>query len=194
MVADCSTQRRVRHLPGEEGIWVFITGDLLVFSLLFGLFLDDRSHNVALFEQSRAILGRGFGLFNTLVLLTSSLFVALAVNKARQELRKQAATLLACAIVCGFAFGASKVTEYSSKISHGITPQTNDFFMYYFMLTGIHMFHVIIATVVLFFLWGRTRSTKPDPNYISVMETGAVFWHMVDLLWVILFALLYLLP
>jgi nitric oxide reductase NorE protein len=183
----------VRHLPGEEGVWVLIGGDLVVFSLLFGLFLYYRGQSVAVFEQSQVALNRGFGLLNTVILLTSSLFVATAVTSARQGFHARAGRLLAAAIVCGIGFGISKTLEYAAKFKAGIIFNTNDFFMFYFMLTGIHMVHVIFATGVLFYLWGRTRGAVHSANYVSVMEAGGVFWHMVDLLWVVLFALLYLL-
>ncbi len=182
----------VRHLPGEEGLWVFIGGDLLVFSLFFGLFLYYRGENLELFEESHRALNRGFGLLNTTLLLTSSLFVATAVASARQALHARAGKLLIAAIACGFGFGISKAFEYAAKFKAGIALDTNEFFMFYFMLTGIHMVHVIIATSVLFYLWTKTRASVRGANYIAVMEAGGVFWHLVDLLWVVLFALLYL--
>jgi nitric oxide reductase NorE protein len=183
-----------RHLPGEEGLWVFVGGDLILFALFFGSFLTYRGHDVALFEQSQGALARGLGLLNTILLLTSSLFVASAVTGARQGLHSRASKLLVCGIACGVLFGVSKAFEYSEKFAAGITLKTNDFFMFYFMLTGIHMLHVIVATAVLIYLWKCTRAAEHGPHYLSVMEGGAVFWHLVDLLWVVLFALLYLLP
>ena len=183
----------LRHLPGEEGLWVFIGGDLVVFSLFFGLFLYYRAQNPAMFEQSHVALNRGLGLLNTLVLLTSSLFVATAVTNARKGLHARAGRLLIAAIACGIVFGVTKVFEYSAKFKAGIVFDTNDFFMFYFMLTGIHMVHVAFATSVLFYLWAQTRGAVRGTNYVSVMEAGGVFWHLVDLLWVVLFALLYLL-
>ena len=185
--------KAARHLPGEEGIWVFLGGDLLIFSLFFGLFLNYRTRDVALFEQSQAVLARGFGLINTLILLTSSLFVAMAVSGARQGLRARAAKLLLAGIACGVGFCISKAFEYGATISAGITLKTNDFFMFYYMLTGIHLVHVIAATSVLIYLWTITRAPNHSVTYLSVMEAGTVFWHLVDLLWVVLFALLYLL-
>jgi nitric oxide reductase NorE protein len=193
--ADSPIQSKpARHLPGEAGIWIFIGGDLLVFSLFFATFLYYRGANLALFEHSQASLGRGFGLFNTLILLSSSLLVATAVKSAREGLHGRAGRLLVAAMVCGLGFGASKSLEYAAKFHAGITVQTDDFFMFYFMLTGIHMVHVIFATAMLFYLWTQTRAVQRGAHYLNVMEAGGVFWHMVDLLWVALFALLYLLP
>jgi nitric oxide reductase NorE protein len=108
-------------------------------------------------------------------------------------LHTRAGKLLIAAIACGLGFGSSKALEYSAKFKAGINLNTNEFFTFYFMLTGIHMVHVIIATSVLFYLWTQTRARVHDAKYLSAMEAGGVFWHLVDLLWVILFALLYLL-
>jgi len=182
-----------RHVPGEDGIWVFIGGDLLVFSLFFGLFLRYRAQDVALFEQSHALLSRGFGLVNTIILLTSSLFVAMAVIGARQGFYERSSRLLLGGIASGVAFVISKALEYSAKFEAGITIKTDNFFMFYFMLTGIHLLHVVVATAVLVYLWTLTRAAKRGASYVSVMEAGGVFWHLVDLLWVVLFALFYLL-
>ena len=185
--------RRQLHLPGEEGIWVFIGGDLFIFSTFFVSFMLYRAKDTALFLDSAALLNRGFGLVNTLIMLSSSVFVALAVISARQGLRERAGMLLLAGIACGIGFGILKALEYAAKIRAGITLNTNEFFTFYYMLTGIHMFHVTVATIVLYYLWTCTRSAAPGPNYESVMEAGGIFWHVVDLLWVVLFALLYLL-
>jgi nitric oxide reductase NorE protein len=85
-----------------------------------------------------------------------------------------------------------KYFEWGEKIRSGVTIVTNDFYMYYFMLTGIHLMHVVIGMGVLAFLWNTSRAGEFDPPNIMVMESCASFWHMVDILWVVLFGLLYL--
>jgi nitric oxide reductase NorE protein len=87
----------------------------------------------------------------------------------------------------------SKTVEYTQKINAGVTLLTNDFYMYYFILTGIHLIHVIAGSVVLGVLWFKSRSARSGGGSLTVYESGATFWHMVDLLWVFLFPLLYLL-
>jgi nitric oxide reductase NorE protein len=185
--------KHARHLPGEEGIWVFISGDLLVFTLFFALFVYYRGQDIPLFELSHRALNRSIGLLNTTILLSSSLLVATAVTSARHGRHARAAKLLLGAIACGVAFGISKTFEYSAKFKVGIGLTTNKFFTFYFMLTGLHMIHVIFATAMLLYMWTRARGNEHGPGYVQVMEAGGVFWHMVDLLWVVLFALLYLL-
>jgi nitric oxide reductase NorE protein len=182
-----------RHLPGEEGIWVLILGDLLVFALFFATFLVYRGQDVALYAASQATMQRGLGLLNTGLLLTSSLFVALAVADARDRHSARALKLLAAALACGIGFVVSKAFEWGAKIGAGITLNTNEFYTFYYMFTGIHLLHLLIGLGVLGYLMLRTRRADPGPGHVRVMEAGAAFWHLVDLLWVVLFALLYLL-
>jgi len=183
-----------QRLPGEAGIWVFIFGDLLVFSLFFGTFLFYRAEDVALFTESQATLSETFGVFNTALMLSSSWFVAMGVNAVRKNWVKVPMILFGLAFLCGAGFGVVKVFEYSEKISHGITLNTNDFYMYYYLFTGIHMLHVLIGMGVLAFLAFYCKAQKgvyADKD-IRNIESGGCFWHVVDLLWIVLFALLYM--
>lgn len=85
-----------------------------------------------------------------------------------------------------------KLLEWGDKLSAGITPATNDFFMFFFTLTGLHFLHLLIGMVVLGFLVRASRRPLPTPRQLAYVEGGACFWHMVDLLWIVLFPLLYL--
>lgn len=181
-----------RHLPGEEGVWVLILGDLLVFSSFFLMFAWYRGNAISIFEEGQAMLNRGFGLINTLLLLTSSLFVASAVHRVRTR-RQGVSTLLNIAILCGLAFVGIKILEYNDKIQAGIGFATSDFFMLYYAFTGIHLIHVIIGLGVLFFIKGVARKPDAAEARMVAIESGASFWHLVDLLWIVLFALFYVL-
>ena len=185
-------QRTVRRLPGVEGIWVLVLADMTVFALLFGCFIVSRHQNTSVFEQARHALNPNFGGVNTLILLTSSWFVALALEAVRKTRFEVAQRFLGGAFLCGLAFVVSKGIEYTEKLNENITLLTNDFFMYYFTLTGIHLFHVVAGTVLLAVLWRKARSRSFDPERPVVLECGAIYWHMVDLIWIILFPLLYL--
>ena len=182
-----------RRLPGVEGVWVFVMADMTVFALLFGSFVISRHQNPALFEASRHALNPNFGGVNTLILLTSSWFAALALDAVRKSRFVPAQRFIGGAFLCGVAFMVSKAIEYTEKLNAGISLLTNDFFMYYFTLTGIHLFHVLAGNVVLAVLWFMARSRSFDSERPLVVECGAIYWHMVDLLWIILFPLLYLL-
>ena len=190
------TDTRQGHLrlPGEAGIWVFIFGDLLVFSLFFATFLFYRADDVALFNQSQATLSETFGVFNTALMLSSSWFVAMGVSAARRQMKRAPSVLFLLGVLCGAGFGVVKVFEYGDKISNGITLNTNDFYMYYYLFTGIHMLHVIIGMGVLLFLavYCKARNGVFADKEMRNIESGGCFWHVVDLLWIVLFALLYM--
>jgi nitric oxide reductase NorE protein len=183
--------RPERRLPGVEGVWVFVLADMTMFAVMFVSFMLDRRKDTALFEQSRQALNRDFGGINTLILLTSSMLVVLAIEALKHGRARLAPRFFALAMACGFAFMLSKGLEYAEKFKAGITLLTNDFFMYYFVLTGIHLVHVIAGNVVLAILWLKSRS-RPAGGSLALYESGATYWHMVDLLWVCLFPLLYL--
>jgi nitric oxide reductase NorE protein len=185
--------RTPHHVPGEVGIWVFVLGDLIMFAAFFGSFVHDRADLEDLFDASRAELHASWGAVNTLLLLTGSLFVVWGVRAARDGLLPVASRFLAWAMCCGALFGIDKIVEYTDKVNSDITPETNLFFTYFFCFTGIHALHLTIGLIVL----ARMRRLLAEPDFgrpgdIRTLETGATYWHLVDLLWIILFALLYL--
>jgi len=184
--------RSTGHIPGEVGIWLMIAGDLVLFSVLFVLFLQYRASQLEVFEAGHARLNQTFGLVNTLLMLTSSWFAATAVHAVRRGLAKAASGCFAMALLCGLGFVLVKVFEYGEKLRAGITLSTNDFFMLYFIYTGIHLVHVVIGMGVLTTLMIYSRSGNFVLNKQRNIETGVSFWHLVDLLWIVLFALLYL--
>jgi len=186
--------RRVPHVPGEPGAWIFILGDMCVFAVFFSVYLIQRGHDPGLFAHSQGELNRNLGALNTIFLLVSSLLVVLAVRAIREEsLRHLASRLFLGAIACGGCFIVVKAFEYHEKLAAGITPATNDFFMYYFVLTGLHLFHLLFGMAVLTVLWRFARQEAPLSHYkLAFVEGGACFWHMVDLLWIVLFPLLFL--
>jgi nitric oxide reductase NorE protein len=181
-----------RRLPGAEGIWVFIGADAVIFAILFLSFMQDRLKNPALFEASRHTLNMNLGGLDTLILLTSSWSVALAVQAMKRDLVHLEPRYLLGGALTGLMFVVSKSIEYFQKFAHGLTPGTNPFFMWYFTLTGIHLTHVVVGTSLLTYLWIRSRRGTYDHLHKAVPESVASFWHLVDLLWVVLFPLLYL--
>ncbi len=181
------------RLPGEAGVWVLIVGDMMVFGIFFAVFTYYRGLDLATFAEGRAQLNQSYGLVNTLLLLASSWLVAIAVQTARAGEGETAPRCFALAGLCGLGFAGVKVLEYGEKIAAGVALTTNDFFMYYYMFTGIHFFHLLVGLVVLYFLWRRARAGLQTPGDLLFLESGASYWHMVDLLWIVLFSLLYLL-
>jgi nitric oxide reductase NorE protein len=184
--------RRMTNVPGELGIWVVIGGDLVLFSILFFVFLQYRAGEEAVFVASQRHLNQGLGFVNTVLMLSSSSLVASAVQTARREQPRISSALFAGAFVCGAGFIVVKSFEYREAITDGFTLTSNDFFMYYYVYTGLHLIHVVIGMGVLATLMVYARSGKFTSAKIQHLESGASFWHLVDLLWIVLFALLYL--
>jgi nitric oxide reductase NorE protein len=182
-------------MPGETGIWIVVSGDLLLFSLFFIVFLAYRAQSRPLFVSSQHWLDQGIGALNTLLLLTSSLFVALAVKTARSDTgsRRSVPLYTAIAGALGIGFVIVKAFEWSARFSAGQTIATNDFFMFYFMYTGIHLVHVLVGLLALTVMFFISRRRTVDTGSLWLLEAGGIFWHLVDLLWIVLFALFYLL-
>ena len=158
----------------------------------FATFMYQRSLAPELFDESRRTLSIGIGLANTLILLTSSLFVVTAIRAIRERQRRAAQFLLVGALLCGLAFVALKAVEYTAKVSQGHVPTQNNFYLYFFILTGLHLFHVLIGLVVLILLLTQAGRAELSATRTALVEGGGCFWHLVDLLWIVLFPLLYL--
>lgn len=175
---------------GEPGIWIVVFGDLLAFALAFGLFAAGYRDDPAGFAAGQAALDRPLGLANTLLLLTSSLCVAQGVESARAG-RARPERWLQFGMACGGGFVLLKGVEWAGKIGAGIGITTSDFFMWFFALGGLHLIHVLIGLLVLA-LMARLCARPADARRDALLESGAAFWHLVDVLWVFLFALFYL--
>jgi nitric oxide reductase NorE protein len=181
------------RVPGEPGIWFVLFGDMSVFALLFGFYLLQRGREPEVFAESQTTLSVNLGVANTLVLLTSSLLVVFATQAfRREEWRPYARRLALSGFGVGFFFIVLKGFEYHAKFAAGITPSTDRFFAYYFALTGVHLAHVVIGLGVLLGLSVLARKPLSNTIHIALFEGGACFWHMVDLLWLVIFPLLYL--
>ena len=164
---------------------------MTVFVLFFGAFLIGRADDPQTFAASREHLTVALGAINTIVLLASSLFVALAVRAQREHNPAYARRLQAAVGLCAATFVALKGVEWGTLISDDMTPATNGFFMFYFVITGVHLFHVLIGAGGLFAMRYATRPGQPPRRARLITECCASYWHMVDLLWVLIFPLLY---
>jgi len=168
-----------------------LLGDMVVFAIFFGTILVLRGQHPDLVARSQPVLHRGLGALNTLVLLTGSLLVVNGVRLARAR-HAAAPGLFVAAAACGALFVGIKAIEYGSLIRGGHPPGSNDFFTYYFVFTGIHLGHVLLGTGALTVASRLARPAHPGRNRRAWLEGIACFWHLVDLLWIVLFALLYL--
>jgi nitric oxide reductase NorE protein len=178
--------------PGTNGVWTFVFIDMILFTLFFIVYLSERWRLPGVFATSQMRLDPKFGLIDTVILLTSSLFVAQAVAAARSGQPRLVRRGLALALGGGAMFAASKLTEYAGKFAAGITPVTNSFFTFYFLLTMIHFLHVLAGMVFMAHCLTRAGAETGQAGYLAKIENTGLFWHFVDLLWLFLFPLLYL--
>lgn len=180
---------RPRAVPG---ILIFIAADIASFILFFSVFMTERAKQAEVFSSAAATLDRGLGLLNTVILLTSGWLVALTVDDLRRDRFGGAWAKLIAGIVIGSGFGAVKLTEYSEKIRDGMTPGHEPFFIFYFVLTGVHLLHYLIGMIALLAILSRIWGRKACGDSLGWIQGAALYWHMVDLLWIFLFPLLYL--
>lgn len=177
-------------LIGEPSMWFFIIGDLIIFGVYFVSYMAYRSQNHNLFLESQQHLNQTIGVVNTIILLTSSLFVALGTTAAREGKGGDARRLFGMAAATGAVFPLLKMFEWIPEVSTGLTPATSLFFMFYYVMAGLHLVHVLVGLMLMGFVINRLR-TAAQPS-VRFVESAALYWHMVDVLWLVLFALFYL--
>lgn len=191
---EATGQGAAKKMFGEELIWLFVIGDMVTFSLFFWIYGYARHDELETFQTSQTNLNVHFGSINTLILLSSSWLVVLAVKSARELAHGATRTYLVAAAGFGALFATLKAFEYQEKIAAGFTFETDNFFMFYYLLTGLHYAHVLTGIGVLLYFAFVFRAKTVGAVQTRTFESGAIFWHMVDLLWIIIFPLLYLLP
>ncbi|WP_108063971.1 cytochrome c oxidase subunit 3 [Poseidonibacter lekithochrous] len=182
-----------KYPPGDFGIWLIIYIELITFGGLFLGYAFIRSKDVELFNNSQDLLNQNFGLFNTVLLLTSSYFVVKAVHFVKNGLStKKSSKYMLFAIALGAGFLLLKALEFFVKYNEGISIGTNTFFMFYYILTIFHFLHVLLGIAILFLTYKNMKKNKYTSTNCIGLETSASYWHMVDLLWIILFPLIYI--
>jgi nitric oxide reductase NorE protein len=171
--------------PGTSGIWTFVFVDMVVY-------ISERMRLPDIFAASQQLLVPFTGLTSALFLLTSSWCMVEAVNAARRNAERAAATYLNLALLLGALFVGNKLIEYSDKFAHGFSPVTNGFFTFYFLITGLHFIHVIGGMLFMGHCRMRLSTELGSPNFRKKMENVGLFWHFVDVLWLFIFPMLYL--
>ena len=187
------------------GMWLFLAQEILFFSGLFVAYGLVRLSYPEAFAVGSAQLNRYMGGLNTVVLLFSSLTAALAVRSAQLGKKNEVSIYLIVTILCAFGFMVIKFFEYKLKFEHGLLPgvywhphlanapdHMHVFFGIYFMLTGLHGVHVVIGIGVLTWIWIRNNRGDFSKEYWTPVDLAALYWHLVDLVWIYLFPLLYL--
>ena len=182
-------KKPAKFVPGQPDMWAFVLFETLIFTGYFGFYLFYRTQSPELFLHAQAQLDLRIGVFNTLVLLLSSWSVARCVQSARAGAYRPALKDAYLTAFFGLVFMVSKVFEWATQIQMGNGFSSNEFFTYYYFLTGIHFVHLLIGFVVLGVVIYQLRS--PARRSQELVETCATYWHTVDFLWVLIFALLY---
>lgn len=184
-------QPATRRLPGDLAIWFFILAEMLAFAVFFAAYAFARTKNVEMFNLYQQTLDRDLGALNTVLLITGSWCVVLAVQAAHRDDQPAISRNLLLGFLCGGGFIAVKVVEYAAKFGAGISLSTNTFYMFYISLTFFHFMHVLLGMVILAILWFQSRQGVYHSQQANGLESGAAYWHMADLLWIVLFPLVY---
>lgn len=190
-------------LSAKEGIWLFMVTEILMFGGLFvGYFLYHAKYP-AMFAEAATFLDWRMGAFNTIVLIVSSWTMALSIHFIQVGKNQKANMTLLITIACGLIFMIVKYFEYTHKIHEGLLPgrlfsyehatqNLGLYFGFYFCMTGLHGTHVLIGMCLMVWLLIRNMRGDFDPHYFTAVEGVGIFWHIVDLIWIFLFPLLYL--
>jgi len=174
------------------GIWTFLATEVLLFGGLFTAYVIFRIKYPRMFYEDHLMLDRVLGAVNTIVLIGSSLTVALGISAIRKGKVRLLRMYLSFTILLAATFLGIKYLEYTEKFSHGLSPGTDIFFSLYFMLTGLHGIHVLAGMVVLGAVLYLAGKGKYSESYHTPVEISGLYWHFVDLVWIYLFPLLYL--
>jgi nitric oxide reductase NorE protein len=178
--------------PGSDGLWTFVFIDMVIFLMMFFSFMSERLSHVDLYAASQLRLNEIFGLANTLILLTSSWLIVEAIRAARRSEAGRVRWFLGWAWLLGLAFAVDKFAEYCLKIRAGITPATNSFFSFYFFITVVHFLHVIAGMFFIGYCRSKAEVRIGTGGYVIGLENVGLFWHFVDVLWIFIFPLLYM--
>ena len=187
-VADCEREETgwgvLEGLPGDPMMWVLVFSELAAFGLFLGAFIVAHAVRPAVFASGQAALDVSLAGYNTMVLVASGWAAAKGAASARADESRRARLWLLLAMALGGAFVAIKLVEYAHEIGGGIGLETSVFFTLYFLLTGFHLLHVCLGIIILAIVCRRA-----DPVHV---ETGTAFWHIVDLVWIVMFPIVYL--
>jgi cytochrome c oxidase subunit 3 len=186
----------------KMGMWLFIFTEILLFAGLFLVYSVFRFKYPVLFHQGALELNVTIGSLNTVVLLISSMTVAMSLTAMQKNNKKLALTLLFITILCALIFLFNKYLEWGAKFNEGLYPGSELmlklerghllFFSLYFFMTGLHALHIIIGMVILSIAFIKIRKGTLHIGKYMLLENGALYWHLVDLIWIFLFPLFYL--
>lgn len=184
--------KNIYYPPGGILLWIIIFLELITFGIALIAMVVSSKEDPTVFHESRLLLNTAFGTINTVFLITSGFFMAVSVNYLKQQNTKKSLFFLRLTMLGGLLFLVLKGFEYSDKIDAGLTIGYNTFFTYYWMLTLFHVIHVVVGLVILISMHIGLKK-KASTTTIEDVEASAAFWHMCDLIWLLLFPIIYLL-
>jgi cytochrome c oxidase subunit III len=189
-------------VASKIGMWLFIFTEILLFGGLFIVYSVYRYRHPVEFHLANEELNVTIGFINTVILLISSMTVAMSVSALQLKNKKFSLLLLAITIVLALVFLVNKYFEWGAKFQHDIYPGSEFlmslskgdmlFFGLYFFMTGLHALHIIIGVALLAVVFFKIRNGSVTPERYSLLENGGLYWHLVDLIWIFLFPLFYL--
>lgn len=181
-----------QKLPGDFAMWIFIVMELSVFAIFFIAFAVTQRLHSDMFTLGRSTLSASVGFFCTLTLIVSSYFVALSVEAIRKNKNLVASRHLILAMLGATIYLTLKLFEYNHLINLGYDLSTNSFYTLYFFITGFHFMHVLLGMIILAYMEIKARKNSYSPTNCNGFEAGASYWHMVDMVWIIVFFLVYI--
>jgi cytochrome c oxidase subunit 3 len=200
--ADISHEGHRDDVGARMGMWLFLFTELLLFGGLFLVYAVYRHEYIDQFRVAALALNTTVGALNTIILLTSSLTVALSIAALQKGNKNLSIMLLFMTNILAFAFMVNKFFEWSEKIHHGIYPGSETllnlpdgqilFYGLYYIMTGLHGLHVIIGLVFLSIVLGFIFTGSVNKDSYVKLENAGLYWHLVDLIWIFLFPLFYL--
>jgi len=186
-------RKSIYYPPGGILIWFLMILEIFTFLGASMVFLTYRSKNIVEFIESKQLLSPITGTINTILLITSGYFMVISVNKLRENDHKKSALSMLIGILLGILFLIIKGTEFYQKIELGIGFNHNTFFTLYWLMTGFHFVHVLFGVGLLTYIYFAIKNKKYNSSQLFDVEASATYWHMCDLIWILIFPILYLL-
>ncbi len=196
------TEQHKDYQGAKFGMWLFLFTEILLFGGLFLLYSAYMHRYPEDFKEAGKALDVFIGGLNTVVLITSSLTMALSITALRRNEKGRCMAFLAFTVLCALAFLVNKFIEWSAKFGHGIFPGSPHllegpngqgvFYSLYFAMTGLHGIHVCIGAALMIFVMVLIRRGRVTPENFGFLENAGLYWHVVDLVWIFLFPLFYL--
>ena len=184
--------KNIYYPPGGILMWIIIFLELFTFGMALIAMVYYGKREASVFHDSRMLLNSTYGTINTIILLTSGFFMVVSLQALKANNKKKSQSYLLLTMLFGFLFLILKAVEYNAKLTLGIGLGFNTFFTFYWMLTLFHVIHVIVGLIILGSIYLGLKKEKSTTT-IEDVEASAAFWHMCDLIWLLLFPIIYLL-